>query len=204
MIAHPDFRLMTPQAYLRWEAEQPIRYEYIDGEVFAMSGGTVPHNQVAVNLVSLINSHLRGKGCKVLSSDAKVRVAEAGPFHYPDVSVTCDDGDRLARQFICYPCLIAEVLSPSTEAFDQGKKFTQYRRIPTLREYLIIDPDNMSLECYRLNDRGNWELFHDFTSEDLGNDEVEVELKSLDLRFPLSWVYENITFLEKDSDRAVM
>lgn len=81
---------MTPQEYLVWEEEQQLRYEYINGEVVAMTGGTIPHNQVAVNLATLLKSHLRGKGCKVLTSDAKVGVSENGPFHYPDVSVTCD------------------------------------------------------------------------------------------------------------------
>jgi Uma2 family endonuclease len=127
-------------------------------------------------------------------------VSETGPFHYPDVSVTCDDRDRSARQFIGYPCLIAEVLSPSTEAFDRGQKFKQYRHIPTLREYLIIDPDRMSVECYRLNDRGNWELFHYFDREEnLENPEIEVHLVSIDLRFPLSWIYENIEFAEAEN-----
>lgn len=186
---------MTPQDYLTWEEKQPIRYEYVDGKVFAMTGGAIPHNQVAVNLAALLKSHLRGKGCKVLTSDAKVGISENGPFHYPDVSVTCDERDRLARQFIRYPGLIAEFLSPSTEAVDRGEKFRRYRHIETLREYLLIDPDQMSFECYRLNERGNWELFHYYANDTASNaEDCEVHLANVDFKFPLSLLYEDVEF----------
>lgn len=196
MIANAGFPRMTPQEYLVWEEEQPLRYEYLNGEVVAMTGGTIGHNQVAVNLAALLKADLRGKGCKVLTSDAKVAVSEQGPFHYADVSVTCDDRDRSARQYIRYPCLVAEVLSPSTEAVDRGEKFRQYRRIETLREYLLIDPDRLSLECYRLNERGNWELFHFFAgSSQAGVEDCEVELTSVGARFSLSLLYEDVELL---------
>lgn len=187
---------MTPQEYLVWEEEQPLRYEYLNDEVVAMTGGTIPHNQVAVNLAALLKAHLRGRGCKVLTSDAKVGISEQGPFHYADVSVTCDERDRSARQYIRYPCLVAEVLSPSTEAVDRGYKFRQYRRIETLREYLLIDPDRLSLECYRLNERGNWELFHSFVGGfEADAEDCEVELTSVGLRFALSLLYEEVELL---------
>ena len=201
MVASPDFPPMTPQDYLAWEEKQPIRYEYLNGDVFAMTGGTIPHNQVAVNLAALLKSHLRGKGCKVLTSDAKVGISEKGPFHYPDVSVSCDERDRLARQFIRYPCLIVEVLSPSTEAVDRGEKFKHYRRIETLREYLLIDPDQLSVECYRLNERGNWELFH-FCANDteLNTRDCEVHLASVEFKFPLSLLYEDVEFADEQKE----
>ena len=192
MIADSGFPRMTPQEYLAWEEVQPLRYEYFNGEVVAMTGGTIPHNQIAVNLAALLKSHLRGKGCKVLTSDAKVAVSESGPFHYADVSVTCDARDRSARQAIRYPCLIAEVLSPSTEAIDRGEKFRHYRRIETLREYLLIDPDCMSLECYRLNERDNWELFHAFIKDKESAEDCEVALSSIDLEFSLALLYEDV------------
>lgn len=193
MVASPDFLRMTAQEYLVWEEDQSIRYAYVDGRVFAMTGGTIPHNQVAVNLAALLKAHLRGKGCKVLTSDAKVSISENGPFHYPDGSVTCDERDRPARQFIRYPCLIAEVLSSSTEAFDRGEKFRHYRRIETLREYLLIDPDRMSVECYRLNERGNWELFHYFANQtELSAQDYEVNLTSVNLKFSLALLYEDV------------
>jgi Uma2 family endonuclease len=189
MIAHSNFVNMTPQEFLIWEEEQILRYEYLNGKVIAMTGGTIPHNQVAVNLAALLKTHLRGKGCKVLTSDAKIAISEQGAFLYPDVSVTCDQRDHHARQYIRYPCLIAEVLSPGTEAFDRGEKFRQYRRIETLREYLLIDPDDPNMECYRLNERGNWELFQ-FSGDLLAG--CQVKLTSIGLEFPLSFLYEDV------------
>jgi Uma2 family endonuclease len=190
MIANPSSHKMTPQQYLDWEEQQPLRYEYWNGDVFAMTGGTIPHNQVAVNLAALLKNHLRGKGCKILTSDAKVGIS-TDAFYYADLSVTCDPRDRTARKAIYHPCLIAEVLSPSTESRDRGQKFRQYRRIATLKEYLLIDPDRMSLECYRLNERGNWELIHYFVEEPESADR-EVFLASVDLRFSLTELYEDI------------
>jgi len=195
MIAQLDTPQISPQEYLAWEAEQLTRYGYIDGQIYAMSGGTIPHNQVAVNLVALIKPHLRGKQCKTLSSDAKVGITEQGPFHYPDVSVTCDHRDHNARDYIRYPCLIVEVLSSTTEAFDRGKKFEHYRRIETLREYVLIDPEQMSVECYRLNKNGRWELYH-YTSSSDNPDDCQVELSSIELKFPINLLYEDIDLLD--------
>jgi len=193
MSADPVFVKMTAQEYLAWEEEQPLRYEYLYGEVLAMTGGTIPHNQVAVNLATLLKNHLRQKGCKVLTSDAKIAVTDQGSFHYADVAVTCNLGDRSARKYIRYPCLIAEVLSPSTEAYDRGVKFRQYRRIETLREYLLIDPDRPYVECYRLNERGNWELFQfSFDAAPMELADYRVELTSVGLEFPLSLLYEDV------------
>ncbi len=194
MIANPDHRpMMTPQQYLEWEFVQPLRYEYIDGEVVAMTGGTIPHNQVSVNFVALLKAHLRGKGCKILSGDAKIAVSEDGPFYYADVSVACDQRDRSAYAYIRYPCLITEVLSPSTEAFDRGQKFRHYRQIETLREYLLIDPEHMSLEYYRLNKQGHWELFeYSDTHVTYQDPEYHVVLESVNLSFPISLLYEDI------------
>jgi Uma2 family endonuclease len=185
MIASPDQKYMTPQEYLEWEEHQEVKYEYVNGEVFAMTGGTIPHNVVAVNLTTALRNHLRGGSCRVYMADAKVGVSEAGPFHYPDVMVSCDKRDRQAIKFIQYPCLIMEVLSPGTEAYDRGGKFTHYRRIQTLREYVLIDAEKISIECFRLNDRGFWEL-HPYEE---GN---EVHLTSVDFRFPISLVYEDV------------
>ena len=121
MVAVPKPDQMTPQEYLDWEEKQPIKYEYMNGRVFAMTGGTLPHNDIALNLATALKIHLRGKGCKVSMADAKLGVSEKGSFHYPDVMVTCDERDRRATKVIYNPCLVVEVLSPGTEAFDRGK-----------------------------------------------------------------------------------
>ncbi|MGF1536378.1 MAG: Uma2 family endonuclease [Elainellaceae cyanobacterium] len=186
MIAQAQPR-MTPQEYLTWEAEQLLKYGYIDGDVYAMTGGTIPHNDIALNIAAALKTHLRGKGCKVQMADAKLGVSECGPFHYPDVMVSCDRRDQAARQVIYHPCLIVEVLSPSTEGFDRGQKFRHYRRIEALREYVLVDAERMGLEVYRLNERGKWEL----TSYG-GEPSAEVEFVSVGFRCSMSLVYENV------------
>nr|WP_249099590.1 Uma2 family endonuclease [Argonema galeatum] len=176
---------MTPQKYLEWEEDQNIKYEYVNGEVFAMTGGTIPHNAIALNLASSLKNHFRGGSCRAFMADVKVRVSEKGPFHYPDVMVTCDDRDRQAIQFIQYPCLIAEVLSPGTRGFDRGDKFTHYRRIETLREYILINSRRINVDCYRLNERGIWEL-HPYEEGE------EIHFTSVDFHFPIALLYEDV------------
>ena len=193
MVAVPDGEYLTPQDYLDWEEKQSIKYEYIDGEVFAMTGETIPHNDLAVNLTTALKNHLRGKGCKVSMADAKVGVSERGPFHYPDVMVTCDERDRRAMRVIYYPCLTVEVLSPSTEAKDRGKKFQNYRRISTLKEYVMISSEQKVIECFRLNEKGVLELYT-YSEGD------EVELKSVDFRCPIELVYEDVILEAVEED----
>ena len=193
MVAVTERQYLTPQDYLDWEEKQSIKYEYIDGEVFAMTGGTIPHNDLAVNLTTALKNHLRGKGCKVSMADAKVGVSESGPFHYPDVMVTCDERDKRAIQVIYHPCLIVEVLSPSTEAKDRGKKFRNYRRISTLKEYAMISYEQKVIECYRLNEKGVWELYT-YSEGD------EVELKSVDFRCSIESIYEDVVLEAVEDD----
>ncbi len=201
MIAQPQHQLMTPQEYLEWEEQQLVKYEFINGEVFVMTGGTIPHNDIALNLASALKNHLRGKGCKVQMADAKVGVSLQGPFHYPDVMVSCDPRDQRARQVIYHPCLIVEVLSPSTEAFDRGKKFRHYRRIDTLKEYVLIEADKMNVECYRVNENGKWELTS-YSPEETTEDgtKLEVHLISIDFRCPISLLYEDVVFPEDNPE----
>ncbi|MFB2878347.1 Uma2 family endonuclease [Floridanema aerugineum] len=185
MVATPQPKYMTPQEYLDWEEQQPIKYEYINGEVYAMTGGTLAHNSIALNLASNLKTHVRGKGCKVFMADAKLGVSENGPFHYPDVMVTCDERDRNAKKLIYHPSIIVEVLSPSTESFDRGKKFQQYRRISTLREYVLISAEQITVEVFRLNDRGIWELYTYMGGE-------EIYLSSVDFRCAIELLYEDV------------
>jgi Uma2 family endonuclease len=203
MIAHPQPQLMTPQEYLEWEEQQPIKYEYINGQVFAMTGGTIPHNDGALNLASALKNHLRGKGCKVQIADAKVGVSQNGSFHYPDVMVSCDPRDQRARQVVYHPCLIVEVLSPGTEAFDRGKKFRNYRRIDTLKEYILIDTDRIAVDCYRLNEKGKWELTSYALEETAANDtDINVELTSVNFSCPISLLYEDVVFPEDNPENS--
>ncbi|XZN91530.1 MAG: Uma2 family endonuclease [Microcoleus sp.] len=197
MIFQLQPQFMTPQEYLEWEEQQPIKYEYMNGEVFAMTGGILPHNSIAINITSALKNHLRGKGCKVFMADAKVGVSQNGPFHYPDVMVSCDPQDQTARKVIYHPCLIVEVLSPGTEAFDRGQKFRNYRQIESLTEYVLIETDRLNVECYRINEKGKWELTaYSLDATTIDATEVEVDFPSVDFRCPISLLYEDVVFPE--------
>ncbi|MEQ8995523.1 MAG: Uma2 family endonuclease [Coleofasciculus sp. B1-GNL1-01] len=205
MVAQLQNQRITPQEYLEWEEQQAIKYEYINGKVLAMTGGTLSHNSIAVNLTSALKNHLRGKGCKVFMADAKVGVSRQGPFHYPDVMVSCDPRDQRARKIIYHPCLLVEVLSPGTEAFDRGKKFRHYRRIDSLKEYVLIEPDKMNVECYRLNEMGKWELTaYSFEETTTSGTELEVYLTSVDFRCPISLLYEDVVFPEDNPEDTLI
>ena len=185
MIAHPNQTHLTPEQYLEWEKHQELKHEYIHGQVFAMAGASNAHVAIALNLASALRNDLRGGACRVFISDMKVQVQDNGPFYYPDILVTCDLGDRSADYVMRYPRLIVEVLSPSTEAFDRGHKFTDYRKLETLQEYVLIDTQRVSVECFRRNAEGRWVLYPYAEAE-------EVQLASLDFRCPISTLYEEV------------
>lgn len=191
MIANAQPQGFTPAEYLDWEAEQPIKHEYINGEVYAMTGGTLPHNDIALNLYSQLRPHLRERSCRGNVADAKVRVSEAGPYFYPDLVVSCDERDRRATDAIYYPKLIIEVLSPSTAGFDRGDKFKFYRRIPTLQEYVLIDAEKVGVDCYRKTSAGKWELTA-YPDDAADVENPILELVSLDFQCPLALVYEEV------------
>ncbi|MEB3341543.1 Uma2 family endonuclease [Okeania sp.] len=197
MIAKPQIQPMNPQEYLEWEKQQPIKYEYVHGKIYAMTGGSLGHNSIALNLASALKNHLRGKGCKVFMADAKVGISEKGPFYYPDVMVTCDDRDLNARQIVYHPYLIIEVLSPGTANFDQGRKFRNYRQINTLKEYVLIETETMNVDSYRLNEKGKWELTS-YSIEESNYNQIdqEVYFTSVDFHCLLSLIYEDVVFLE--------
>ncbi|MDB9493975.1 Uma2 family endonuclease [Spirulina major CS-329] len=191
MVAQIQASRMTVAEYLAWEAEQPIKHEYMDGEVYAMAGSTLPHNDIALNVYSVLRSHLRGKGCRVNVSDVKVRLSEQGPYFYPDVVVSCDQRDRTAIDAILYPQLIIEVLSPSTGTFDYGRKFQYYRQIPTLEEYVLMDATQIRCDRYTKNTANKWEL----TSYPDDGEDVEhcqVEFSSLGFSCALGLIYEEV------------
>lgn len=191
MVAAKEHFYMTPEEYLEWEEQQPLKYEYMDGEVYVMSDNTLPHNTIALNLACTLKSHLKTKGGKVLICGAKVQVSETGPYHYPDVVVSCDERDKKAINFLQYPCLIIEVLSPCTEGFDRGKKFRNYRQIETLREYVLVSAEQKLIECFRINDKGVWELYSFSENETL-------KLESIDFNCSVELIYEDVILTDEN------
>jgi Uma2 family endonuclease len=174
------------QAYLAWEAEQSTKHEYHDGEVFAMAGASDAHVTVAGNVYMALRNHLRGSPCSVFISDMKLRVEEDNAFFYPDVFVTCADSDRGHSHSKSAPVLVVEVLSPATSAYDRGAKFAAYRKLPTLREYALIDPERLSLDLFRREgDSKRWVL-HPIEAGG------HVEWASVGLQVPLEALYEDV------------
>jgi Uma2 family endonuclease len=140
MIAEPQRpQKMTAEEYLEWEAKQEFRYEYVDGKILAMTGGSIPHNDIALNFYTTLRPHLRQKSCRVNVSDVKVKASKNNRYFYPDLVVTCEPDDLKSRDFIEHPKVIVEVLSPSTASYDRGDKFKYYRQIPSLQEYVLVD-----------------------------------------------------------------
>ena len=174
------------QAYLAWEAEQSTKHEYHDGEVFAMAGASDAHVTVAGNVYMALRNHLRGSPCSVFISDMKLRVEEDNAFFYPDVFVTCAESDRGQSPSKSAPVLVVEVLSPATSAYDRGAKFAAYRKLPTLREYALIDPERLSLDLFRREgDSKRWVL-HPIEAGG------HVEWASVGLQVPLEALYEDV------------
>ena len=144
--------------YLAWEAEQIDRHEYLDGEVFAMAGAEDRHVTVAGNVYIALRQHLSGGPCRTSMSDIRLHVASATCYFYPDVLVTCSAQDQASALSKSEPTLIVEVLSASTAAYDRGLKFSHYRSLPSLEEYVLIDLDTRSTDCYRKGIDGLWVL----------------------------------------------
>lgn len=176
---------LSAEEYLEGEKAADIKHEYLDGEIYAMVGVKDSHATVALNIAALLKRHLRGGPCRAYISDMKAQVEKANAFFYPDVMVTCDPRDRETDYFKRYPSLIVEVLSDSTAAFDRGRKFAIYRQLDSLREYVLIDPDTFSVDCFRKDVQGHWVL-HPYGAGE------SVELASLEFSVAIEAVYEGV------------
>ncbi len=180
------FRLfMSAAEYLEWEPTQEERHEYWDGEVVAMSGGTRNHNRISGNFFKLLDDALLNRNCDVYIADVKVQVPGVKYF-YSDVVVTCDERDNDA-QIVQFPCLIIEVLSPSTEAIDRGAKFVRYRQFRSLQEYVLVQVDRPKVEVFRRNNPNQWVL-SEYDLEDT------LLLESIDVEITISNLYRQIQF----------
>ncbi|MGH8470513.1 MAG: Uma2 family endonuclease [Gammaproteobacteria bacterium] len=179
---------MTPEEFLEWEKTQTEKHEYLNGlvyEVYAMVGARDAHVTTAGNVFALLKEHLRGGPCRVYISDMKLQVDAANAYFYPDVFVTCDARDRAEDTRKRFPILVIEALSDSTAGYDRGDKFASYRKIEGLREYVIIDPDSFTVDCFRRDVSNHWVLY-------AFEGEATVELESVNLHVPLAALFENV------------
>lgn len=178
---------MTAEEYLAWEAQQEFRHEYVDGEILAMTGGTLPHNDIALNLYTALRPHLRQRGCRVNVSDAKVQAWKNSRYFYPDLVVSCDPDDLQARDFIQHPKVIVEVLSPGTANYDRTKKLKYYRRIPSLQEYVLVDSEAIIVEVYRRREGKMW-LYCEYEAGEA------IALESIEFACAIELLYEGVSF----------
>ncbi|MEG4418860.1 Uma2 family endonuclease [Microcoleus sp. LAD1_D5] len=186
MVISKNNFYISPEEYLEGERVSPIKHEYRRGHVYAMTGAKKPHIIIGSNLVRLLGNHLLNTPCLVLSSDIKVRLEEANCYYYPDVAVTCDERDSSTTEdFILYPSLVVEVLSPSTAAFDRGDKFADHQTSPSLQEYVLITQSEIKIECFRLNESGNW------VSQTYGQGD-RVEFVSANFSCAISEIYQKV------------
>ncbi|MCL1467200.1 Uma2 family endonuclease [Argonema galeatum] len=192
MMANLNYQYISPEEYLEAEMLSAIKHEYRQGQVYAIAGASDAHVLITGNLLTLLRNHVRGKGCLVYVTDMKAQIDKANTFYYPDIMVTCDERDRTEEYFKRYPCLIIEVLSRTTEAFDRGDKFADYRKLDTLQEYVLISSDKVRVDCFRRNSEGRWVLYPYTAGE-------EVHLASLDFRTAIANLYEDVSFGSKIS-----
>jgi Uma2 family endonuclease len=151
---------ISEQDYLELERSSPIRHEYADGEIFAMAGGTIEHSAVAANIIRELGNALLGRGCRVLTADMKIKIPATGRYVYPDASVVCARPEFVdeQRDTLLNPRMIIEVLSDSTEAYDRGDKFAQYRSVASFEEYVLASQKEPRLEVFTRQPDGSWLL----------------------------------------------
>lgn len=175
---------LTLQAFLAWENEQPGRHEFFRGEVFAMVGARRAHGCVVANLMRHLGNHLAGSPCRAFSEGMKLQIAD-DTILYPDLFVTCDKSDLSTDLVFRAPMLVIEVLSPSTQGYDRSAKFALYRRVASLQEYILIDPDTRRVEAFRRGADGLWVL-HDMSDGPL------LAAASVEARISLSDIFAGI------------
>jgi Uma2 family endonuclease len=180
----------TVEEYLAMERASEEKHEFLDGEIYLMSGVSRNHNLVVTNTIITLDNQLRERPCNVYPSDMRVKISDFGHYTYPDIIVACDpehiEDDH--QDTLLNPIVIIEVLSPSTESYDRGKKFQHYRALDSLQEYVLIAQDQARIERYRRQPSGDWLL------TDAVGLEASLELSSIECTLALADVYNKISF----------
>lgn len=179
---------VSPQEYLRLERGAKEKHEYFEGRIIAMAGASLAHNRIVANLMREIGSFLKNKSCEILPSDIRISVPSFESYMYPDATIVCGKPDMEDEQFdtLRNPAVIFEVLSPSTEDYDRGKKFFFYRQIPSLQEYVLINTTKPFIEISRRKADNLWmfEEFSDGTSD--------LYIATIEYRVTLEELYKNV------------
>ena len=181
-MAQRKYSVMSVEDYLVLNRNsKDARYEYLDGELRMLAGGSPDHSIIIANLTAAIKGSLKGSQCRVYNSDLQLRLSEKR-YVFPDVTISCDERDRNQKEMIRHPRVVVEVLSPTTEATDRGKKAAYYRACPTIQEYMMVDSEEVFVEVHRREEE-RWTI-NTFEPGDT------ITLESLGVRFPIEDAYE--------------
>lgn len=185
-VASYQKKFISIEEFIEMENEAAEKHEYFQGEVFAMAGASDNHNEIFSSLFSELSSQLKGKTCRAYGGDKRLYIRENTLFTYPDISVYCDKSVPIGKggRTFTNPTVLIEILSESTKNYDRGGKFSLYRDIPTLQEYVLVDSESIRVEIFRLNSTQHWEL------EEYKTIEQELHIAALDARIPLRDVYQ--------------
>ncbi|MFN8496067.1 MAG: Uma2 family endonuclease [Caldilineaceae bacterium] len=194
LLAEPQTRLMTPEEYLRMERASEYRHEYFRGEVTDMTGASREHNLIVMSISAALYGQLRKRPCEVYANDMRVKVSATGLYTYPDLVVVCGNPQFEDEHVdtLLNPTVLIEVLSASTEDYDRGKKFARYRRLDSLRDYLLVAQDHMHVEQYTRQPDGAWRF------SEAEQPEAKIALAAIDCELALEEIYEKIKFESRD------
>lgn len=188
MSAIPEYKYLTPEEYLAIERAAEYKSEYVDGVMYAMAGGSPKHSLISGNVLTALNLQLKDSPCLVFNSDMKVRVPSRRKFHYPDVSIVCEEPQYADddQDVLLNPLLLIEVSSRSTAAYDRDKKFGYYQEIASFREYLLVAQDKPVVERFVKQADGHW---HSTKVEGLAQ---SIELVTINCRLELKDIYAKV------------
>lgn len=177
-------RVFSPQEYLILERQAPTKSEFFAGEIYAMAGASRKHVLIEGNIIRELGNRLKGRPCEVMTSNMRVRIPSTGLYTYPDASVVCGkpEFDDAQGDTLLNPTVLIEVLSPSTEAYDRGEKFAQYRQLPSLQEYVLVSQERVLVEKYR-------RMGELWVMSDVRTLDGVVRLESIDCELSLSEIY---------------
>ena len=191
MSALPKKEYISPENYLELERGSLEKHEYFDGEIFQMAEASDEHNTIGGNAYASLHFQLKKRPCKAYQSDMRVQIPKTGLYTYPDIAVVCGKSEFLPDgqlDTLTNPILIIEVLSVSTEGYDKGVKFDNYRSLESLREYILISQDTKRVIRYAKQTDGSWNLM-DFIS-----DKTEIELTSTECNLTMEDIYDKVEF----------
>ncbi|MEM6284392.1 MAG: Uma2 family endonuclease [Chloroflexota bacterium] len=193
---HNELPPMTEAAYLAFADAQEFKYEYRNGEIIAMTGGSVRHGVITMNMGTHLNNLLGERDCSVTSPDVRVHIAAKRAYRYPDITLFCGEPEYLEGRTdtITNPVLLVEVLSPGTAHIDYGEKLAEYTRIESLQAYVLISQDRPELEVYRRYESGQW-LYINVSGLDA---EVDVPMPGGNLHLSLAQIYRRIRWDEEN------